>query len=166
MALAAAILLAPCAAPAQDLPKEGKFSITYIGVNAAPAKPVTYGKDRDAIVGISTMTAVNDAGGGLLHNMAGRCIVLTLIDRAAKTQQTHGYCNYTARDGDQVFEEVTMPTPTGLGAPAKFQGKWTGGTGKFAGLSGEFEVTNSGNIGPEGVYQATGKKTGTYRLEK
>ena len=36
----------------------------------APAKPVPFGKDREAVAGISIMTASNDSGGGLLHNMA------------------------------------------------------------------------------------------------
>ena len=166
IALAAVSLAALLASPAlaEELPREAKFSITYVGVNPAPSKPVPYGKDREAIVGVSVMTAINDAGGGLLHNMAGRCIILTLIDRAAKTQQTQGYCAYADRAGDQVFEEVSMPAPTGLGTPAKFVGRWTGGTGKFAGISGEFEITNSGNIGADGVFQAVGRKTGTYRI--
>jgi hypothetical protein len=164
----AAILFAlPAAAClAQDLPLEGKFSITYTGVNPNPVKPVPFGKGREAIVGVSIMTAVNDAGSGLLHNMSGRCILLTLMDRAAKTQDVHGYCNYVDRAGDQVFEEVSTPAPTGLGVPARFVGKWTGGTGKYAGLSGDFEITNSGNIAPEGLFQAAGKKTGSYKIER
>lgn len=165
--VAAGLLILPASATvAQELPREGKFSITYTGVNPNPVKPVPFGKDREAIVGVSLMTAVNDAGSGLLHNMAGRCILLTVIDRAAKTQDLHGYCSYTDRSGDQVFEEVTTPVPTGLGQPARYVGRWTGGTGKYAGLSGEFEVTNSGNIAPEGLFQAAGKKTGSYRLDK
>jgi len=165
--VAATIALAPATAClAQDLPREGHFSITYTGVNPSPVKPVPFGKDREAIVGVSLMTAVNDAGSGLLNNMAGRCILLTVIDRAAKTQDVHGYCSYADRAGDQVFEEVSTPTPTGLGQPARFAGKWTGGTGKYAGLTGEFEITNSGNVAPEGLYQAAGKKTGSYRLDK
>ena len=164
---ALSLFLLPAAATfAQEMPREGKFSITYTGVNPSPAKPVTFGKDHDAIVGVSLMTAVNDAGSGLLHNMAGRCIVLTMIDRAVKTFDMRSWCNYADRSGDQIFEEVSTPAGTGLGAPAKFIGKWTGGTGKFVGLAGEFEVTNSGNIGSDGVFQATGKKTGTYRFEK
>ncbi|MBS0639529.1 MAG: hypothetical protein JSS43_06630 [Proteobacteria bacterium] len=165
-ALTAAVSLPLGAALAEDLPREGRFSITYTGVNTSPAKPVPYGKDREAVVGVSLMTAVNDAGSGLLHNMAGRCQVVTLIDRGAKTQEMRAYCVYTDRTGDQVFEEVSTPAPTGLGQPARWVGKWAGGTGKYAGLAGEFEVTNSGNIGTDGIYQAAGKKTGSYRLEK
>ncbi len=166
LATSGLLLLPSVATVAQELPREGRFSITYTGVNPTPAKPVPLGKDREAIVGVSIMTAVNDAGNGLLHNMAGRCILLTIVDRAAKTQDLRGYCSYADRGGDQVFEEVSTPTPTGLGLPARYVGKWTGGTGKYAGLSGDFEITNSGNIAPEGLFQAAGKKTGSYRLDR
>lgn len=165
--VALAVLLLPAsAALAEDMPREGRFSVTYTGVNTSPSKPVPYGRDREAVVGVSLMTAVNDAGSGLLHNMAGRCHVVTLIDRGAKTQEMRAYCSYIDRAGEQIFEEVSTPAPTGLGQPARLTGKWTGGTGKFAGLTGEFDVTNSGNIGTDGIYQAAGKKTGSYRLEK
>src|SRR6478672_5574581 len=100
--IAAGLLALPAVASvAQELPREGKFSITYTGVNPNPVKPVPFGKDREAIVGVSLMTAVNDAGSGLLHNMAGRRILLTVIDRGAKTQNVHGYCSYADRGGDQ-----------------------------------------------------------------
>jgi hypothetical protein len=151
---------------AQDLPGEGKFSITYTAVNPAPAKGVVVGKDREATVSALLMTAVNDAGSGLLHNMAGRCISLVIVDRSAKTLDVRGYCNYADRGGDQVFEEFSTPTPVALGGPVKYAGKWVGGTGKFTGLSGDFEISTSGNVAPEGLFQAAGKKTGSYKISK
>jgi hypothetical protein len=154
------------AAIAQDLAGEGKFSITYTGVNPNPIKPVAFGRDREVTVSPMIMTAVNDAGSGLLHNMAGRCILVTVVDRAAKTLEARGYCNYADRSGDQIYEEVSTAAPVTLGTPFKYVGKWTGGTGKFAGLGGEFEITGSGNVGPEGVFQAAGKKIGSYKIQK
>jgi hypothetical protein len=164
--LAGFISLLPPAAQAQDLPSEGKFSITYTAVTPSPNKPIALGKDRDIIMNAAIMTAVNDAGSGLLHNMAGRCFVLNTIDKAAKTLESKGYCVYADRAGDQVFEEFAMPAPIALGSPAKYMGTWTGGTGKFAGLSGTFDIAASGNIGPEGVGQVAGRKTGSYKIVK
>jgi hypothetical protein len=77
--LAAAVSLSfSCVTPVftQELPSEGKFSITYTAVNPAPSKAVSVG-DRDVTVSSSIMTGVNDAGSGLLHNMAGRCNFMT-----------------------------------------------------------------------------------------
>jgi hypothetical protein len=165
--LIAAFVVAPASSViAQGLPNESQFSITYTGVNPAPIRPVAFGNEREVTVNAPIMTAVNDAGAGLLHNMAGRCIIITTVDKAAKTLEARGYCNYADRAGDQVYEEVFTPTPVALGTSVKFTGKWTGGTGKFAGLSGEFEITTSGNIGPEGAFQNAGKKTGMYKINK
>ena len=121
-----------------ELPSEGKFSITYTAVNPTPSKAVSVG-DRDVTVSSSIMTAVNDAGSGLLHNMPGRCNFMTQTNKVAKTIETRGFCNYADRAGDQVFEEFATDGPVTLGSPILFKGKWLGGTGKFEGLSGEFE---------------------------
>jgi hypothetical protein len=51
----------------QQLAPEGTFTITYTGVNTSPVQAISIGKDQDMTVAVSTMTAVNDAGNGLLH---------------------------------------------------------------------------------------------------
>jgi hypothetical protein len=151
---------------AQELPNEGKFSITYTAVNPTPSKGIVVGKDREVTASTLLMMAVNDAGSGLLHNMAGRCVSLVVLDRTAKTLDVRGYCNYADRGGDQVFEEFSTPGPVSLGGPVKYAGKWVGGTGKFTGLSGDFDISTSGNVAPEGLFQAAGKKTGSYKINK
>lgn len=166
IAMASVSLLAflPLGASAQELPSEGKFSITYTAVNPSPIKPVTIGKDREIAVGAPIMTAVNDGGSGLLHNMAGRCVFMSTVDRSAKTLDLRGYCTYADRNGDQISEEFSTPTPLTLGAPVKYIGKWTGGTGKYIGVSGDFEITNSGPMATDGPSQSAGKKIGTYKF--
>jgi len=67
----------------------------------------------------------------------------------------------TATAGDRLPRRFQLLQLSGA---VLFVGKWTGRTGKYAGLSGEFEITNSGNIAPDGLFQAAGKKTGSYRL--
>ena len=166
--LAAAVVLSlGCATPvfAQELPSEGKFSITYTAVNPAPSKAVSVG-DRDVTVSSSIMTGVNDAGSGLLHNMAGRCNFMTETNKVAKTIQTRGFCNYADRAGDQVFEEFATDGPVALGSSITFKGTWLGGTGKFEGLSGEFEIHPTPVLISETLVQGSGKKTGTYHVTK
>jgi len=164
--LAAAITLG-CLTPAfaQELPSEGKFSITYTAVNPTPSKAVSVG-DRDVTVSSSIMTAVNDAGSGLLHNMPGRCNFMTQTNKVAKTIETRGFCNYADRAGDQVFEEFATDGPVTLGSPILFKGKWLGGTGKFEGLSGEFEIRPASVLVSDTLVQGAGKKTGTYQIKK
>lgn len=166
--LAAAVVLSlGCATPvfAQELPSEGKFSITYTAVNPAPSKAVSVG-DRDVTVSSSIMTGVNDAGSGLLHNMAGRCNFMTETNKVAKTIQTRGFCNYADRAGDQVFEEFATDGPVALGSSITFKGTWLGGTGKFEGLSGEFEIRPASVLVSDTLVQGAGKKTGTYQIRK
>ena len=151
---------------AQDLPAEGRFSVTYVLVNPTPFKPLPVGKDCEVTMSASLATAVNDAGSGLLHNMAGRCFTLITLDKAAKTLDARGYCNYADRAGDQVYEEFATPSPQAIGPGMKINGKWIGGSGKYAGLSGEFEITSSGNLSAEGPSQTAGKKVGSYKISK
>jgi hypothetical protein len=150
----------------QDIPAEGRFSVTYVLINPTPFKPLPVGKDREVTMSATLATAVNDGGSGLLHNMAGRCITLSTLDKAAKTLDIRGYCNYADRAGDQVYEEFTTPSPQPIGSGMKINGKWIGGSGKYAGLSGEFEITNSGNLSAEGPTQSAGKKIGSYKISK
>jgi hypothetical protein len=161
------ILSLACFAPAfaEELPSEAKFSITYTAVNPAPSKAVSVG-DRDVVVSSTIMTAVNDGGTALLNNMAGRCNFMTETNKAAKTYETHGFCNYADKAGDQVFEEFMTNGPAKLGTPAVYKGKWLGGTGKFEGLGGEFEIHPTPVLVSENLVQATGKKIGTYHITK
>ena len=76
------------------------------------------------------------------------------------TYQSNGVCRYSDRAGDQVFEEVKTEPPQPLGAPMVLKGKWVGGTGKFAGLKGEFEIHPSPILATETLTQASGKKLG------
>ena len=150
---------------AQELPSEGKFSITWTLVDPTPSKSVSVGA-RDIVVSSAIMTAVNDSGSGLLHNMAGRCNYMTVTNKVDKTFENHGFCNYSDRTGDQVFEEFMTNGPTKLGQPVVNKGKWLGGTGKFEGLSGEFEIRPTPVLISETLIQASGKKTGSYHITK
>jgi hypothetical protein len=167
LAVCAGVLPLSCltTALAQELPSEGKFSITWTLVNPSPSKSVSVG-NREAAVTSAIMTAVNDSGSGLLHNMAGRCNYMTVTNTVDKTFELHGFCNYADRAGDQVFEEIMTNGPTKLGQPVVNKGKWLGGTGKFEGLSGEFEIRPTPVLNSETLVQGAGKKIGSYQIAK
>lgn len=162
------ILLACAAATvhAQQLPAEGKLSVTYTAVNASPIRPMAIGKDQDMSISSSMMTAINDAGIGLLHNLGGRCMMSTIIDKAAKTFEQHGYCTYTDADGDQLFEKVAFDKQP-LGSVLVAKGTWVGGTGKFTGLEGTVDIRHASvRSAIDGIVQGAGKKTGNYRIAR
>ncbi|ACA15398.1 hypothetical protein M446_0845 [Methylobacterium sp. 4-46] len=160
LALLATALAAP--AGAEDLPREASFRITYTSTNPVPGKPVQLGPTRSHAVGVSIMAAVNQSGGKLLHNMAGRCSSSAMFDSDAKTFENQGYCDYVDADGDHVYERYAF-APQPMSARLKGTGEWIGGTGKFTGLSGSFDIQAS-RLSPlaEGVAQSVGEKTGTY----
>jgi hypothetical protein len=156
------LLISSATAGAQDMPRQGEFRITFTSTNPAAPKPVMIGANRMASATINMMTAVNESGGKLLHNMAGRCTSAPLIDNTAKTVENHGYCDYVDADGDHVFEKWDFPVQP-LGAANEGTGEWIGGTGKFAGLSGTMKIRSRRlNTLSDGAAQVVGEKLGSY----
>jgi hypothetical protein len=147
--------------PLQD---EGSFTVNFTSIHMNPQKPVAIGKDRDMGVYVSILTTTNAAGKGLLHNLTGRCLGWFIVDRAAGSFEQHGQCNYADAEGDAVYERFDFE-PQQLGPVRIATGKWTGGTGKYAGLRGEFEIrVRPLQAAVDGVVQAIGTKEGRFRL--
>jgi len=160
----AGFLLAGAAARGEDLPKEGRYTVQYTATNPAPVKPIVIGNNREMVVSSSVMFAINESGSGFLHDMTGRCSGWTIIDTAAGAFESHGYCNYTDKDGDQMFEQYDWPMQPG-GTSTNGTGKWVGGTGKFAGLQGAITLKGR-SLKPalDGIGQGAGQKIGTYKI--
>lgn len=156
-----AVTLVAGNAQAQSIPPEGPVSVTYSATLIPPPKPMPVGGGREFAVVNQAMTASNDAGNPVLHNMGGRCQGTRLIETAAKSVEVHAFCTYVDKDGDQTFEQCDFLP----GQPNRC--KLTGGTGKFDGLQGElvitFEIAKS-NF--DGISQAIGHKKGTYKIVK
>ena len=89
---------------------------------------------------------------------------MATIDKATKTIENRGACNYTDKNGDVVFETVATVGPQPLGPTVALKGTWAGGTGKYAGLTGEFDIRGAGVLNTESLVQSMGKKTGSYKI--
>lgn len=153
------------AAFADDLPRTGEYRIIYTGINTSPAKPMPIGNNQSMIPNQTTMTAVNVAGEGFLHNLTGRCMGAATLDNDAKTIENHGRCVYSDASGDQIFEKWDYPVQA-QGMTLKGTAEWTGGTGKFAGVSGDVELSTTRLTSMiDGVVQVSGTKTGRYSFE-
>lgn len=153
------------AAFADELPRTGEYTVIYTGINTSPIKPMPIGVTRALVPSHATMTAVNTTGSGFLHNLAGRCVGMATLDNEAKTVESHGRCVYADAAGDQIFERYDYPVQA-QGANLKGTAEWTGGTGKFAGLSGDVQLTNTRlSAMTDGVTQVSGTKTGRYSFE-
>jgi hypothetical protein len=149
---------------AQDMPKEGKFSATFTTVNPNPPKPVSLG-DRDIGVASFIITVVNDTETVFLNAMGGHCNVLVDHNKTAKTFDTQGYCNIANRGGDQVYLGFKTASPIQLGTTVPLKGQILGGTGKFAGVTGEYDIRRSPVLASEDLVIAAGKMVGTYAIK-
>jgi hypothetical protein len=148
---------------ADDIPYKGNFSLTYTFTTSTPARPIDVGGDRDLTVNTYLATTINDAGSGLLHNVAGHCTSIRFTNRKNDTIDSHGYCNFKDQSGDMIYVEYT----TGAPQPSKnytSKGTFVSGTGRYEGISGSFDGTNTNNLDTEGTYQAAGKMVGSYKI--
>ena len=150
---------------AEEMPRTGEYKVAYTGINMAPIKPMPIGENRMLSMGHSTMTAVNTSGSGFLNNLAGRCIGMATLDNNSKTIESHGHCVYADTSGDQIFEKYDYPVQA-QGLDLRGTAQWLGGTGKFAGISGDVELTNTRMTSmTDAVVQVAGTKTGRYSFE-
>jgi hypothetical protein len=158
---AALAIATASSANAQSLPAEGNVSVTFTATQIPPPKPMPIGENKEYTLMNMAMTASNDEGNPILNNMGGHCLFNRTVDTSAKTTEQHGYCTYSDNDGNQIFEKCDfMP-----GGPNNC--KFTGGTGKFAGLQADVTIT----AGPlksnyDGIAQIIGHKKGTYKIVK
>jgi len=96
-------------------------------------------------------------GSGPLDKLAGRCLFKDLQVGGAGTST--GTCALADADGDMLFEDVSLDGGAG-------KGELTGGTGKFAGITGEHDIalTWFSSI-REGENQGVGTKTGHWKRQ-
>ena len=159
----AACLVAGTAA-AQELAPEGAFTINFTSfvVNVEPTIPI--GPDREMGLYEGVLTASNAEGQGLLHNLTGRCMGVFEIDTSVGTFEQHGNCVYTDADGDAIWERFDFERQT-LAPVQIAAGRWIGGSGKYDGLRGEFEIrVRPLRPAKDGFGQVIGSKQGSYRI--
>ncbi len=156
-----AVVLTAGDVQAQSMPPEGAVSVTFTATQILPLKPMPIGGGKEFVVINQAMAASNDAGNPVLHNMGGRCQLTRLADPSAKTVEVHGFCTYTDKEGDQIFEQCDFLP----GAPNNC--KVFGGTGKFESLQAALVITIDllkSNF--DGISQVVGHKKGTYKIVK
>jgi hypothetical protein len=69
------------------------------------------------------------------------------------------------RNGDQAFLGFKTTSPIQLGTIVPLKGQILGGTGKFAGVTGEFDIRRSPVLVSENLVIAAGKMIGSYSIK-
>ncbi|TPE46777.1 hypothetical protein [Amaricoccus solimangrovi] len=164
MILSVVAMHAGLAAQAQSVAGEGSFAANFVGYAEDSVPPVAIGPARFAGIVNSTLTTMNAENARFLDHQTGRCLGIWETDEAAGTFQEHVRCAYTDADGDQIFERADFDEQP-LEGDNVGTGRWVGGTGKYAGLSGVFEIrVRVLRSAREGIVQYVGTKQGRFGL--
>ncbi|MGI9263974.1 MAG: hypothetical protein ACR2QU_03530 [Gammaproteobacteria bacterium] len=132
VACCVAILLCADAASADGLQKAGEFRGNWTAIGTI--RTLELGESESASILRLQGTIVTESSHGLTRALQSECVGLNLKeDRATGT----GRCVWTDSDGDRVFSQVTGSLS---GTDSKVQGRFSGGTGKYTGLEGEYEL--------------------------
>ena len=149
---------------AQSIYGEGPFAANFVGYAEADIPPIETISGKQIGLTNSTLTTMNAEGAAFLHNQTGRCLGWWQVDKAAATFEQHVHCTYTDFDGDQIFEHADFDIQA-LDGPRIGTGRWLGGTGKYLGLSGVFEIrVRTLRSARDYLVQYVGTKQGHYRL--
>lgn len=145
-----------------SIPKEGK--IWGAMVLAGPLQVVPLGGERARIAFDLTGVQLAEPD-GLLHHASVRCAGAITV-ASGSIEEESGVCVYTRLDGDQAFTATTKVTGrVGPGSESKGVWKFTGGTGKLAGIQGGGEFTRFvTRRAAEGTSQSVVRAAGTYKL--
>ena len=127
---------------AEGLPKQGK----YRGLFGARAAGTTHELEKDHVFFVGGFSGVffNERNEGFLDKTSVECPgvadIVNGLDIAG-----HGFCIVSDKTGDKAFLAwKARETSLGVG---KGEFQWTGGTGKYAGISGNntFSFVSIGN---------------------
>jgi hypothetical protein len=147
------------AAVAADPPKEGTYKVVYTA--AGMIKPVVVGKDRVLLVESDEHGLT--VGEGILDRMTWQC--WGMGDYTKGYGHDHGYCVGTDLAGDQLVDDWILADHPLDQTTFKITDKFTGGTGKYVGISGGgMSTVDSGFHSPAGSYTVRIEMQGTYKL--
>lgn len=121
-------------AAAAEVPKHGDFAGKFYGHGTW--KRVEVGKTRFELSFEEDMIHL---GEGLLNNMTMHCFGMN--GKLDQMRQVHNFCVLTDIDGDQIALDIDESYPDGA-KEIRGTGKFTAGTGKYVGISGEVNFVN------------------------
>lgn len=144
---------------AADLPSEEPIDSMFTWTVRQQTMPTAGGMEAFTAEAFLVLTAASP--GSILDKLAARCLMAGKQSPTGSEYSSTGTCTFTDAAGDQIFETFEETGAAGG------SGELIGGTGKFAGISGEHTITEEMFGSPtEGVWQGIGQKKGTYKFVK
>jgi hypothetical protein len=119
---------------------------------------------NEATVYDASLVLTGNSSGSLLDRMAGRCLFLGPNNPKTGAYRISGWCTYSDLDGDMIFASDEESAGS-MSEPGKGTGRILGGTGKYAGITGDYTFTDDYFGSPkDGAYAGAGKKSGSYKI--
>ena len=149
---------------AAEIPAEGQIDSTFTYISTSTDMPSADGNEVTSFDAHLVLTG--NAKGSLFDQMVGHCMLAGLSNPKTGAVKLAGWCTYTDLEGDMIFagDEESADSSASI---AQGKGRILGGTGKYAGIAGEYSFTDEYFGSPEeGVYGGAGKKSGTYKISK
>jgi len=155
-------LAAPAAAQTQaTLPKEGPIDLTLIGQSTIQS--VVLDKEFAHVTYDAYGSALAAKEGGFGDRVTARCLGSIQLLKG-KFDAEIGSCRFVDRGGDTFFSRYAAQAADMPGAVV-LKGSYVGGTGKFTGLTGSYEITRQALPSPgEGRAASVSFAKGTYKL--
>lgn len=144
--LIAVAFLLPVGAMASDFPKQGKADYTTFFVTTA-SRTMALGTRNYTTYELNGVTR-NDEGAETFNNLGVRCLGTREVD--GDDVHIGGTCTELDKDGDQVFQTYQAKGKTSGGGFAGTHA-FVGGTGKYAGITGNADYTFQVVNGPDSV---------------
>ena len=120
------------------------------------------GQDLVQWIAESTVGLVSDKPEGFGDRLTGRCIGSGRTVKG-KVEFEYGTCEFTDLAGDKFYTTLSFVSASADAIATKQT--IVGGTGKYAGVTGGWDVVRRAHRGPaEGVVVGSTKLTGTYKL--
>jgi hypothetical protein len=121
---------------------------------------------QDFMTGEATVILIGNSSGSLLDHTSGRCMMAGPSDSKSGAFKLTGRCTYKDGDGDMIFT-IDEESGASMSDPAHGTGKFVGGTGKYAAITGGYDYTDDFLVEVKpGVFGGGGTKKGSYKIVK
>lgn len=153
--IAASLLLAVAMPGGAGASEEA--TITAFAAWQGEGRLLETGPDQATFVGALAGTLYVETDKGPIESGQLACPAIVKIDLKDRSQAGTGHCMIHNRDGDRIYGDIDCTGYFLIGCEGKFT--LTGGTGKFAGITGDGPVIIRSEFGridaaaPEGVRQ-------------
>ncbi len=141
------------------VPKSGDYHLRYTMVNVTTSAFGPTARGSDPAKGVTdagdwiSWAMSDDGKDGFGHKLTGDCSMVYKVNSTG-VDAVEGDCVYADADGDKLFEVLHGN-----------KASWTGGTGKYAGLTGDMDLTDVIVRSFNGYEMVAGVKVGSYTIK-